>query len=139
MATEEKQIILKRTWYDWVLEILSVLSLLYGLMPFFILYGKGESGSLSTSFLMITFYLLSYFLEYNYQMLNYPVKVTDQNKVSLYRIAVRLLRELRFLATLFFAININEIGQKYTIINGVLIITIIASTGYHIFKMYKEG
>ena len=97
-------------------------------------------------FLTIGIFLLLLFLERNYKSLNYPVKITEQNRIPIYREGVRLAREIRFLGTLFGAFLANEIcnsalenpipNSHYILI--LIVIALFVSTVYHIFKMYKE-
>ena len=166
MIEEEKHIVLKRTWYDWILEILSWGSLLYGLLPLWLYSKIPETSKIPISwmmngevrkwgdkktiliivFLTIGIFLLLLFLERNYKSLNYPVKITDQNRIPLFREGVRLARELRFLGTFFGAFLANMIcytalenpipNSHYILI--LIVIALFVSTVYHIFKMYKE-
>lgn len=163
---EEKHIVLKRTWYDWILEILSWGSLLYGLLPLWLYSKIPETAKIPISwmmngevrkwgdkktiliivFLTIGIFLLLLFLERNYKSLNYPVKITEQNRIPLFREGVRLARELRFLGTFFGAFLANMIcytalenpipNSHYILI--LIVIALFVSTVYHIFKMYKE-
>lgn len=149
MMTEEKHIVLRRNWYDWILEILSWLSLIYGMLPLWF-YSKmpdtTEKNILTTVFLTVGIFLLLLFLERNYKSLNYPVKITEQNRIPLFREGVRLARELRFLGTFFGAFLANMIcytalenpipNSHYILI--LIVIALFVSTVYHIFKMYKE-
>lgn len=149
VTEEEKHIVLKRTWYDWILEILSWGSLLYGLLPLRF-YNKmpetTEKTILAIVFLTVGIFVLLLFLERNYKSMNYPVKITEQNHKPIYREGVRLARELRFLGTLFGAFLANMMcnaALESPIPNShfILILIVIAlfvSTVYHIFKMYKE-
>ena len=166
MIEEEKHIVLKRTWYDWILEILSWGSLLYGLLPLWLYSKIPETAKIPISwmmngevrkwgdkktiliivFLTIGIFLLLLFLERNYKSLNYPVKITEQNRIPLFREGVRLARELRFLGTFFGAFLANMIC--YTALENpipnshyiqiLIVIALFVSTVYHIFKMYKE-
>ena len=166
MIEEEKHIVLKRTWYDWILEILSWGSLLYGLLPLWLYSKIPETAKIPISwmmngevrkwgdkktiliivFLTIGIFLLLLFLERNYKSLNYPVKITEQNRIPIYREGVRLAREIRFLGTLFGAFLANMIcytalenpipNSHYILI--LIVIALFVSTVYHIFKMYKE-
>lgn len=166
MIEEEKHIVLKRTWYDWILEILSWGSLLYGLLPLWLYSKIPETAKIPISwmmngevrkwgdkktiliivFLTIGIFLLLLFLERNYKSLNYPVKITEQNRIPLFREGVRLARELRFLGTFFGAFLANMIcytalenpipNSLYILI--LIVIALFVSTVYHIFKMYKE-
>lgn len=166
MIEEEKHIVLKRTWYDWILEILSWGSLLYGLLPLWLYSKIPETAKIPISwmmngevrkwgdkktiliivFLTIGIFLLLLFLERNYKSLNYPVKITEQNRIPLFREGVRLARELRFLGTFFGAFLANMIcytalenpipNSHYILI--LIVIALFVSTIYHIFKMYKE-
>lgn len=166
MIEEEKHIVLKRTWYDWILEILSWGSLLYGLLPLWLYSKIPETAKIPISwmmngevrkwgdkktiliivFLTIGIFLLLLFLERNYKSLNYPVKITEQNRIPLFREGVRLARELRFLGTFFGAFLANMIcnvvlensipNSHYILI--LIVIALFVSTVYHIFKMYKE-
>ena len=163
---EEKHIVLKRTWYDWILEILSWGSLLYGLLPLWLYSKIPETAKIPISwmmngevrkwgdkktiliivFLTVGIFLLLLFLERNYKSLNYPVKITEQNRIPLFREGVRLARELRFLGTFFGAFLTNMIcytalenpipNSHYILI--LIVIALFVSTVYHIFKMYKE-
>ena len=162
----EKHIVLKRTWYDWILEILSWGSLLYGLLPLWLYSKIPETAKIPISwmmngevrkwgdkktiliivFLTVGIFLLLLFLERNYKSLNYPVKITEQNRIPLFREGVRLARELRFLGTFFGAFLANMIcytalenpipNSHYILI--LIVIALFVSTVYHIFKMYKE-
>ena len=166
MIEEEKHIVLKRTWYDWILEILSWGSLLYGLLPLWLYSKIPETAKIPISwmmngevrkwgdkktiliivFLTVGIFLLLLFLERNYKSLNYPVKITEQNRIPLFREGVRLARELRFLGTFFGAFLANMIcytalenpipNSHYILI--LIVIALFVSTVYHIFKMYKE-
>ena len=166
MIEEEKHIVLKRTWYDWILEILSWGSLLYGLLPLWLYSKIPETAKIPISwmmngevrkwgdkktiliivFLTVGIFLLLLFLERNYKSLNYPVKITEQNRIPLFREGVRLARELRFLGTFFGAFLANMIcytalenpipNSHYVLI--LIVIVLFVSTVYHIFKMYKE-
>ena len=166
MIEEEKHIVLRRTWYDWILEILSWGSLLYGLLPLWLYSKIPETAKIPISwmmngevrkwgdkktiliivFLTIGIFLLLLFLERNYKSLNYPVKITEQNRIPLFREGVRLARELRFLGTFFGAFLANMIcytalenpipNSHYILI--LIVIALFVSTVYHIFKMYKE-
>ena len=149
MMTEEKHIVLKRTKYDWMLEILSWGSLLYGLLPLWFYSQMPETTKkiiLTIVFLTIVIFLLLLFLERNYKSMNYPVKITEQNHIPMFREGVRLARELRFLGTLFGAFLANMMcnaalenpipNSHYILI--LIVIALFVSTVYHIFKMYKE-
>ena len=157
---------MKRTWYDWILEILSWGSLLYGLLPLWLYSKIPETAKIPISwmmngevrkwgdkktiliivFLTVGIFLLLLFLERNYKSLNYPVKITEQNRIPLFREGVRLARELRFLGTFFGAFLANMIcytalenpipNSHYILI--LIVIALFVSTVYHIFKMYKE-
>lgn len=119
--------ITKRTTYYWIIEAFSLLGLIYALVPLLI-YGKlPENSSVPVHFniighpdrwgdshyiiiyslLSIFFYLLMTFLERNYKILNYPIKITPSNSNAIYRLGVNLARHLKLFVTLLFACLAN--------------------------------
>ena len=121
---------LKRTCYDWVLEISAFLGLL-GVFSPLCFYGRlsdkdlipihynasgqidgwgDRSDLLLLAFFTLLLYLGLFFGERFYKKFNYPVKIADHNAGLLYRLAVRLLRHLKLLLVAFFAyLNISSL------------------------------
>lgn len=119
--------ITKRTIYYWIIEVFSLLGLIYALAPLFVykklpehsmvpihfnIVGHPDSwgGSyhiIIYSLLSVFFYLLMSFLERNYKILNYPIKITSNNSEAVYRLGVRLVRHLKLFVTLLFAYFAN--------------------------------
>lgn len=115
--------ITKRTKYDWTLEILSLLALIWAFIPVFFMKKLGEhvlipihfnaagraDGWGGTHFLWINalmclgFYLLFLLSDRYYKIMNFPVKVTPENADDLYRIGVRMMRHMKFLSILIVA------------------------------------
>ena len=113
----------KRTTYDWILEIVSVLALLWSFYPL-LFYGRlsdetlipihynlaGEIDGWGGRYFLwiipliaLVFYIgLSVFEKY-YKRSNYPYKVTEENANHLYRQRVRLSRHLKVFSLLIFA------------------------------------
>lgn len=115
--------ITKRTKYDWTLEILSLLALIWAFVPVFFMNKLGESvlipihfnaaghvdGWGETHFLWINalmslgFYLLFLLSDRFYKIMNFPVKITPENADDLYRTGVRMMRHVKFLIILLIA------------------------------------
>ncbi|MDR1056481.1 MAG: DUF1648 domain-containing protein [Prevotellaceae bacterium] len=125
----------KRTTYDWILETVSVLALLWSFCPL-LFYGRLDDETLipihynldgeidgwgERYFLWIiplialVFYIgLSVFEKY-YKRSNYPYKTTEKNANYLYRQRVQLSRHLKFFSILIFAYLNNS---SYAIATG---------------------
>ena len=157
-------LITKRTTYDWVLEFLSWIGIFFALIPLgryneipdkaivpvhFDFRGAIDAWGnkeyiLCYSFLAIFFFVLMFFLERNYKILNYPIKVTENNKFCLYKLGVRLVRHLKLIVVCLFSYLANmsfyvSIGSRY---NGQLPILIIISIllitlAFFLVKMIK--
>jgi hypothetical protein len=135
-------LITKRTPYDWVLEFLSWIGVFFALMPLrryneipdkalvpvhFDFRGVIDAWGnkeyiLCYSFLAIFFFILMFLLEKNYKILNYPIKVTDNNKFRLYKLGVKLVRHLKLIVVCLFSYLANmsfyvSMGSRY---NGKL-------------------
>lgn len=163
--TEEKHIVLRRNWYDWTLEILSWLSLIYGMLPlwyynkipeatkFPIHYnhqGVNQWGDRNYIVYIIVFTIILFILlriaEYWYKTFNYPVEITKNNKLSLYRVTVRLTRHVRLFSVLLFALWANYLShiamEDYTkhfrYLAIIIIIGFLSSIAFHIFRFYEE-
>lgn len=112
---------MKRSTYDWVIETLTILCLIWSFYPF-CFYNKftepipihyNMSGQVDAwgnrSFfwllplLSLVFYIGISISEKYYSKFNYPVKVTEKNANSLYKLALRLLRHIKFITSLLFA------------------------------------
>lgn len=121
-------LITKRTSYDWVLEILSWIGIICALIPIYQYMNlrddflapvhfdfKGEADSwgdkehiLYNSFLSIFFFILMSCLEKNYKILNYPIKVTENNRLQLYRLGVELVRHIKLVIICLFSYLANS-------------------------------
>lgn len=135
-------LITKRTTYDWVLEFLSWIGICFALMPL-VRYNEipdkalvpvhfdfrgvidawgNKEYILCYSFLAIFFFVLMFFLERNYKILNYPIKITENNKFCLYKLGVKLVRHLKLIVVCLFSYLANmsfyvSMGSRY---NGQL-------------------
>ena len=127
--------IMKRTSYDWLMEIISWIGILYATIPIcnyakltndalvpvhFNMKGIPDSWGdekhiLYYSIISISFFILLSVLERNYKALNYPIKITENNKIPLYRLGVKLVRHLKLVITWLFAYLAN---LSFQIANG---------------------
>lgn len=150
----------KRSIYFWILEIATLLSLIWCFYPLLhyntlinttipIHYDiNGEVNAWgSRSFLWflpllsLAMYIGISVLEKYYPKLNYPVKVTPENAVPLYRLTLSLLRHVKFFVILLFAyINnaslTNEAGLNKLIL-WILVADIFIQLFIHIIKMLR--
>lgn len=113
----------RRTFYDWALEVLTSLSLLWALVPL-VYYGDlnpekkipihyntlgAIDGWGDRSFLLFLpigaflFFVGLSLLDKYYTKFNYPIQVTEANAEGLYRLGVRLIRHIKFFIVLLFA------------------------------------
>lgn len=126
---------LKRTFYDWILESLSLLSLISALYPllFYKKLGEGDiipihyniageiDGWGNRSFLWIlpliafVIYIGFSFIERNYKRFNRPFKVSANNLATVYRLGVRLMRHLKLFCMFIFTYINNS---SYAIATG---------------------
>lgn len=105
---------MKKSIYDWVIETLTTLCLLWSFYPF-CFYSKFTGpvpihynalgqvdiwGNRSFFWLLpllsLTFYIGISISEKYYSKFNYPIKVTEKNANSLYKLALGLLRHMKF-------------------------------------------
>lgn len=113
----------KRTLYDWILEVSSLIALVFALLPLFFYGDIGEDQLIpihynahgeidgwgdrsylwNISLLTALFYAGFTILERYYKKFNYPIEITPDNANSLHRLGVRLMRHLKLLTTLMFA------------------------------------
>lgn len=136
---------LRRTGYDWVLEILAFLGLLGVFFPLcfwgqlnsqhlipihYNLHGQvdgwgNRSDLLILALIALLLYLGLFFSEKFCKKFNYPVRVTDGNADTLYRLAVRMVRHLKFPVMFIFAyLNISSLrtalGEGPGISGGIM-------------------
>lgn len=117
----------RKTTYDWVIEIVSFLSLIATCIPLFFynrmgegvffpihynLYGKADGWGdrkFLFIFILIAFVLYIYltFSEKFFKKFLYPVKINEQNASSIYRIGIRLRRHVKLFIMLIFAYMSN--------------------------------
>ena len=104
--------------YDWSVETLSFFSCLLGFYPVFIglrdsILGVGDFvgnvGAYLDGRLFCFLFILSLMFYVGLSVLqrfphlyNYPVEVTDKNRLCLYRLGVGLVRHIKFLIVLWF-------------------------------------
>lgn len=118
----------RRTTYDWVIEIISFLSLIATCVPLFFynrmngnvsfpihynLYGKADGWGDRTFLLYfisaaIVLYVYLTFSERFYKRFLYPVKMNEQNASSIYRLGIRLRRHVKLFVMLIFAYMSNS-------------------------------
>jgi hypothetical protein len=158
----------KRTFYDWILEILSLLSLVICFYPLFFynnissealipihynIYGEADNWGkrdslLVTLLISVGFYFLLSVLERYPSKMNFPFKV-NHNNPDIHRLSVRMLRHLKLFVVLNFAyLNISSyfiaIGKGFEKLNKyimiVFLIGILLTLFLHYFKMirYKD-
>lgn len=114
---------LKRTRYDWIIEILSLLSLVAAFIPVLYYRQLGEGNILpihynaageidgwgSRSFLWqlpliaTVFYAALTICERFYKKFNLPFKVTSNNATPVYRLSIRLVRHVKLVCIILFA------------------------------------
>lgn len=114
---------LKRTTYDWSIEVLSFLGLIATCIPLFFydslgdkelvpvhfnLYGEADGwGNRSDLWILpslaLFFYLGFFLFERCYTKFNYPLKITERNANLIYRLGVRLMRHSKLIAIFLFA------------------------------------
>ncbi|MCD8310318.1 MAG: DUF1648 domain-containing protein [Prevotellaceae bacterium] len=120
-------LIIKRKPYDWVLEALSWLGVLYALVPV-CLYGRipsdapvpvhfnyrgiadawsGKEYILCYAFLALFCYLYLFILEKTYKWWMYPVEAGENNESRSCRMSVELMRHIRLILICFFAYLAN--------------------------------
>ena len=155
----------KRPKYDWVLEAISISLLLYNFVPLFLfdkisegtkvpihfnlageVDGWGDSSSLLMSPIMaLVIYIILTLGEKYPKLGNYPIKVTDGNRVVLYSLMIRLIRYIKPLILLNFAYighasiaiaigNTTGLNQHIMIISFVSMLIIV---GIYALKMVK--
>ena len=113
----------KRTIYDWVLEIISLLALLWSFFPLLFYDRLGNDVLIPIHYnlageidgwggrhflwiiplIALVFYIGLSLFEKFYKRANYPLKVTERNANYLYRQRVRLSRHLKVFSLLIFA------------------------------------
>lgn len=112
---------MKRSIYGWALEVFALSCLIWSFYPFrfydkltgpvpihYNVFGQVDVWGNRSFFwllpsLSLVFYIGISILERYCPKLNYPVKVTNSNANSLYRLALGLLRHIKFLTILLFA------------------------------------
>ncbi len=120
-------LIIKRKPYDWVLESLSWLGILYALVPV-CMYGMIPAGApvpvhfnyrgiadafsgkeyiLCYAFLALFCYLYLFILEKTYKHWIYPVKEGNNRETRACRMSVELMRHIRLILICFFAYLAN--------------------------------
>lgn len=147
---------MKRSLYDWILEVATLLALAWNFYPL-CYYRKmtdilplhysalGESavwGKLSFFWMFPLFSLLLYVgiavLQRHYKKLNYPVEITEGNAQSLYRLALGMLRHTKLITIALFG-YINSSSFSATIDRGrgvnIYIVTLL-SVGLVIIIFY---
>jgi hypothetical protein len=145
------QIYRKRTSYDWVLEILSLLSLVACFYPLFFyndissevlipihynIYGEADNWGSRHSLLVlplvsIGIYFLLSVLERHPSKMNYPFKV-NLNNPEICRLSVRMLRHLKLFTMLIFTyISLSSyfiaIGKKFEGVNKYVMIIFLSA------------
>lgn len=121
--------LIRKTIYDWIIEIFSFLCLLGCCYPL-LFYGKLDGKKIpihynvsgiidgwgDRSFLFslpivaLAFYLVFFILERNYKRFNYPVEVTKENSAEVYRLGVKMIRHVKvFLMFVFAYISITTL------------------------------
>lgn len=159
---------LKRTRYDWGIEILSLLSLIAAFVPV-LYYGQLGEGNIlpihynamgeidgwgSRSFIWIlpliatTFYAFLTICERFYKKFNIPFKVTANNATLVYRLSIRLIRHIKLVCIAMFAyMNATSLAivlgrcsnlNKYVMM--FFVITMLAMVVVYYIKLlsYKE-
>lgn len=116
----------RRTKYDWTLEILSFLALLWTFVPLLFQaslqdvqiplhynwLGRVDRWGDYTDILFfprlaLIFYITLSILEWCYKLFNFPCKVTAENANTLYRLGVLMIRSLKLTLMLMFAYSSN--------------------------------
>lgn len=141
----------KRTLYDWILEILTLLCLVWAFLPLFC-YGNLSAGAevpihynmhgvvndwgsrvylWFVPSIAFVFYISFFIVEiYHKKLINYPVKVTADNADVVRRVGVRFLRYLKLFIVFVFAYISNStfaiaMGEK-TALNKSFVYALIA-------------
>lgn len=154
---------MKKSIYDWVIEILTILCLIWSFYPF-CFYNKFTGpvpihynalgqvdiwGNRSFFWLLpllsLTFYIGISISEKYYSKFNYPIKVTEKNANSLYKLALGLLRHMKFITILLFAyINNSTMSialSKGSGLNGyiltILLVGLMVILFSYIIRMMK--
>lgn len=159
---------LERTRYDWLLEILSLISLVVAFIP--VLYyeqlGEGNilpihynvSGEIDgwgdRSYILIfllvatVFYIALSICERFYTKFNIPFKVTSNNATPVYKCCIRLVRHIKLVCIATFAyINITSLAiamgkgnnlNKYVMMLLVLAMLALVVAYYIKLLTYKE-
>jgi Protein of unknown function (DUF1648). len=126
---------MRRSIYGWVLEVLTVLCLACSFYPF-CFYDKFTEpipihhntlgqvdawGDRSFFWLLpllsFVFYIGMSISERHYSKFNYPVKITETNASSLYKLALGLLRHIKFITILLFT-YINNATMSVALSKG---------------------
>lgn len=154
----------KKSFYDWILEILSIISLIWAFLPI-LFYGNlssdfqipihydinGDIDDWGSRYFLFFIPLIALLLYIGlsicgkfYTKFNYPIKVTESNASALYLLGLRLIRHLKFLITLIFAyisnasfyLALNEgSGLNRYVMVGLMVIVAIIIIVYYI-KMF---
>lgn len=118
----------RRTTYDWVIEIISFLGMIATCIPVFFynkmgkdvsfpihynLQGKADGwGDRTFLFILILIAIALYvyltFSEKFFKRFLYPVKIDEQNALSIYRIGILLRRHVKLFVMLIFAYMSNS-------------------------------
>ncbi len=109
-------------------------------------YGSKSSLFLLPAFSTFIFILLSWINKYPH-IFNYPVKITEENAETQYRIATRLMRIMKitiqtsFLLIFFIVIQSINGVENYSVqlVTLLIFIIIIAPVVYFIMKMYNSA
>lgn len=119
----------KRSAYDWLLEVLAVVGLLWAFWPLLAYGSLGEGVRIPVHFnasgeidgwggggffwfifiMALAMYVMFKLFEKYPQKLNYPVKVTKANAPKLYGLAIRLIRHINVFVMFMFAYINNSI------------------------------
>lgn len=155
---------MKKMYYR-IIEILSLLCLIWAFYPLFFLSNLGEAASIPIHYnlqgqvdgwgdrssiwmqpiLALVVYLVFSVLVRYPEKLNYPIRVTKENSSTLYRLMINMLRHIKLICLILFAYGSNlSFGiamGKYGIRNHYVIVILIGLmfviTLFYVTKMIK--
>jgi hypothetical protein len=139
---ENARIILPKTTLDYTLEILSLLAVSSMIVLFLIIW-IGNTFFISLFmlvFLAVSTYAGMTILNRFVNKLNYPIKVTDENRQALYILTLRMVRWIKLLACLLFAnigLGIFYENKLNIALFIILIVGMFFVMWYYILKMFK--
>lgn len=134
---------MKRSVYDWILELITIFCLIWSFYPFCFYDRLGDCSLFwLLSLFSLCFYIGISILERYYAKLNYPVKVTESNANSLYRLSLGLLRHVKFFAILLLS-YINNATLSVSLskgdgLNGYILTVLLAGLMVVVFVYIRR-